>query len=291
MTAAQWLILALKASIMLTVFGLGLMATFQNATYLLRRPALLARAFLSMDIVMPGIALLIATTLALPLEVKVALVALALSPVPPILYKKQLTAGGRMDYVVGLLVAMSLLAVVFVPLAVMIVDHVFDREAVLSPASIAKIMVMTVLAPLIVGLVARQLFPTAEKAASAIRMVAGIILVAGVVPFMIKLWPVLKPFLGNGTVLVMVALAIVGLAVGHVLGGPRAADRTALALSTASRHPGVALAVATSGTALDAVEAKPALALILLYLVVATIVCIPYQKWRERSETASDPTK
>jgi BASS family bile acid:Na+ symporter len=67
--------------------------------------------------------------------------------------------------------------------------------------------------------------------------------------------------------------------VGHVLGGPLEADRTALAISTASRHPAVALAVATSG---PLGEIKTELAIILAYLVVATIVCIPYQKWRER---------
>ena len=44
MTAAQWLGLALQASIMLTVLGLGLTATQQDAPYLLRRPRLLARA-------------------------------------------------------------------------------------------------------------------------------------------------------------------------------------------------------------------------------------------------------
>jgi predicted Na+-dependent transporter len=44
MTAAQWLGLAIRASIMLTVLGLGLTATPQDATYLLRRPKLLARA-------------------------------------------------------------------------------------------------------------------------------------------------------------------------------------------------------------------------------------------------------
>ena len=51
-------------------------------------------------------------------------------------------------------------------------------------------------------------------------------------------------------------------------------------MATASRHPAVALAIATSG--LEA-QPKPELALILLYLVVATVVSIPYQKWRARS--------
>ena len=80
--------------------------------------------------------------------------------------------------------------------------------------------------------------------------------------------------------LVLIALAGIGLAVGHFLGGPLAGDRAALAISTASRHPAVALAVATSGSA---VETKPAMAIILLYLLVAMVVCIPYQKWIARN--------
>src|SRR5580692_3283580 len=64
MTAAQWLGLVLQVSIMLTVLGVGLTATPQDATYLLRRPMLLARAVISMNIAMPIIAALIATTFA-----------------------------------------------------------------------------------------------------------------------------------------------------------------------------------------------------------------------------------
>jgi BASS family bile acid:Na+ symporter len=73
-----------------------------------------------------------------------------------------------------------------------------------------------------------------------------------------------------------VVMPIIGLAVGHLFGGPLAGDRTSLALSTASRHPAVALAIATSGPLRDP---KPELAIILLSLVVATLVSIPYQKW------------
>jgi BASS family bile acid:Na+ symporter len=281
MTATQWLMVVLQGRIMLTVFGLGLSATFQDATYLFRRPGLLARAFLSMNIVMPVIAVLIAANFALPIEVKVALAALAVSPVPPILGKKQLSAGGRMDYVVGLLVAMSLLAIVVVPLAIAISNHLFEREAALAPRAVAKTMLTSVLLPLLAGLIVGKLIPVTRKASGVIVTVAGILLAVAVLPLLIKLWPVVLPLLRNGTLLVMIGMAIVGLAVGHVLGGPRAADRTALALSTTSRHPAVALAVATSGTAVDT---QPALALILLYVVVAAVVCIPYMKWRARAD-------
>jgi len=284
MTASQWLGLILQASIMLTVLGLGLTATFQDATFLFRRPALLLRAVLSMNVVMPVIAAVIATSFALPFEVKVALVALAVSPVPPIIQKKQITAGGREEYVVGLLVAMSVLAIVLVPLTVLILDRVFDRSAAIGPAAVAKIMLMTVLAPLIVGLLIRHWLPASEKASNAIIATAGILLVVAVALLLYGLWPIIRTFIGNGVVLMLAVLAIIGLGVGHLLGGPRPGDRTALAMSTASRHPAVALAIATSGAIS---EPKPELGIILLYLIVATIVSFPYQKWRASTAGAA----
>lgn len=284
MSASQWLGLILKASIMLTVLGLGLAATFQDASFLFRRPRLLLRAVLSMNVVMPIVAAFIATSFALPFEVKVALVALAVSPVPPIIQKKQITAGGRQEYVVGLLVAMSVLAIVLVPLTVFILDQVFKRGAAIGPAAVAKIMLMTVLAPLLVGLLIRRWVPAAGKASGAVMGFAGILLLIGVVPLLYALWPVVRTYIGNGVVLMIAVIAAIGLGVGHWLGGPRPGDRTTLALSTASRHPAVALAIATSGAI---TEPKPELAIILLYLVVATVVSFPYQKWREYAAAAA----
>jgi bile acid:Na+ symporter, BASS family len=280
MSASQWLGLVFQVSIMLTVLGLGLTASLQDATFLFRRPVLLLRAVLSMNLVMPVIAVLIATSFAVRYEIKVALVALAVSPVPPIIQKKQISAGGREEYVVGLLVAMSLLAIILVPLTVLILDEVFDRAGGIGPAAVAKIMAMSVLAPLLAGLLIRHWIPAAEKASKAIISIAGILLMIAAVVLLYGLWPVIRAYLGNGVVLMLALIAIIGLAVGHLLGGPRAADRTALAMSTASRHPAVALAIATSGVLMDP---KPELGIILLYLLVATLVSIPYQKWRART--------
>jgi bile acid:Na+ symporter, BASS family len=278
MTLAQWLNLILQASIMLTVLGLGLTASFQDASFLFERRKLLGRAALSMMLVMPAVAIFIATTIALPFEVKVALVALSLSPVPPIIQKKQITAGGRETYAVGLLVAMSLLAIVLVPLWVIVLDQAFDRQAAIGPLKIAKIMLMTVLAPLIVGLLIRRWRPSSERAAGPVMAVGGIFLVVGCAFLVYGLWPTIRSFLGNGVLLMLIVLAVIGLAVGHLLGGPRPGDRTSLALATSSRHPAVALAIATSGVVS---EPKPELAIILLYLLVATVVSLPYQRWRK----------
>jgi BASS family bile acid:Na+ symporter len=84
------ILLMLKISIVLNVVALGLKATPAAATCLFRRPRELGRAFLSMNVVMPLLALGLAMAFDLNPAVKIALVALAVSPIPPMLPKGRL---------------------------------------------------------------------------------------------------------------------------------------------------------------------------------------------------------
>jgi BASS family bile acid:Na+ symporter len=44
----------------------------------------------------------------------------------------------------------------------------------------------------------------------------------------------------------LAGFSVTGLVVGHLLGGPGAAERMVLALATASRHPGISVAIAAA---------------------------------------------
>jgi hypothetical protein len=107
--------LAVKSSLALTVFVIGIESTPSDTMYLLRRRALFARSIISMNVIMPLLALWLATTFGLLQPVKIALVALAISPVPPLLPFKAAKAGGNGSYTIGLLVAASVLSIVLVP--------------------------------------------------------------------------------------------------------------------------------------------------------------------------------
>jgi bile acid:Na+ symporter, BASS family len=89
------ILLILRASLALSVFALGLGSTFADSVYLFRRLAKLARASLSMNVLMPAIALLLVLKFDLDPAVKIALGALSLSPVPPIFPKNALQEGGK----------------------------------------------------------------------------------------------------------------------------------------------------------------------------------------------------
>lgn len=283
MTSFELIRLAVVASIFLTVLGIGMSAAWRDATLLLREPGLLFRSLVSMFVVMPVAVAVVAQVSNLPEAVKIALVALAIAPVPPILPRRELKAGGRSGYAVGLLAVGALIAVIYVPVAVEILDRIFGRHGDVSPLAIGKIVLITILAPLLIGMSVRHWAPSAAaKGARAVLTIGMILLVAASIPLLISTWEAVVALFGNGTVLILALVAAGGLLVGHALGGPRPEDRMVLALSTASRHPAVALTVATSGV----MQTKQELAAVLLYVVVSILVSLPYVMWRRRRAAA-----
>lgn len=275
--------LAIVASVVLLVFVLGLRATAADATYLVRRPALLLRALLAMNVVVPAVATGLAILFDLTPPVPMALLAMAVSPVPPILPDKQLRLGGRAPYVYGLLVAASMAAVVLVPLAIAVLGRLFQREVYLGIASVTTTVGVTVVLPLLAGLAVRRLRPgLAERVAPWLSRVATLVLVAGVLPLLVAAGPSMVALVGNGTVLAIATVVVAGLVAGHWLGGPDPGDRSALAIAASMRHPGVALVIAQGN-----LREEPLVpAAVLLFFLVSFVATLPYGAWRERARRA-----
>ncbi|MBF2005977.1 MAG: Na+-dependent transporter [Chlorogloeopsis fritschii C42_A2020_084] len=281
MNLTQLILLALKVSIVLAVFALGLGARLKDITYLFRHPRQLVRSLLSMYIIMPLVAGAIVAAFNLYPAVEIALIALSLSPIPPILPKKQLKAGGEEDYTFGLLVAMSLLAIVFAPLMIKLLDRAFGRTDKIPPVVVAQIVLSTVLVWLAIGITVRYLLPAfAQRIAKPISVVASVLMLVSLLPILFTARSAIASLIGNGTIIVIVVFVLIGLAAGHLLGGPNPHHRTVLALSTATRHPGVAIAI----THTNFPEQKLALAAILLYLLISGVVTIPYLKSRKSTD-------
>jgi BASS family bile acid:Na+ symporter len=279
MSLEQLIMLAIKVSIMLLVFGLGLHASWRDTTFLLRRPGLLVRSLLSMNVIMPLFAAALAALFDLHPAVKIAIVCLALAPVPPILPGKQQKAGGTASYSIGLLVAAALFAIVLVPLGVELMGSVFTKDAHMTPVTVAFIVLMTILLPLAAGLGVNRMAPAlAARFARPVSLFATVLLVAAALPVLFKAWPAVWSMIGNGTLLALALFTLVGLAIGHWLGGDNPDNRTILALASSARHPAVALAIA--GTNFP--EQKAVLAVVILHLLVGAIVSLPYVLWRKR---------
>ena len=274
--------LLLKASIFLTVFALGLQATIADATYLFRRPRLLIPGFLSIDVTMPLLALLLVMTLNLQPAVKVALVVLSVSPVPPIFPKKELKAGGEEDYTVGLLVATVVLAIAVIPITMEIFGKISGEALHMSALSVAIIVFKTVLTPLLLGIALRAVASKlADRMAKPVSSIAAVILILSALPALFVLIRNNLPLLVNGTLLAMTVFALVGYFVGHLFGGPDPRDRPVLAAATASRHPGLALAIAHANFP----EQKLVVPTVILYVIVSGVVTGLGSKFMNRAKT------
>lgn len=279
MSAELLVRLAIVLSIVLIVFGFALKSSVQDATFLFRNPSLLVRSLLAMNVLLPLFAATVARVFTLRPAIAIALVALAVSPVPPFLPVKQLKLGAHPAYVFGLLGASALLSIVLAPLTVALLGVLFSRQLGIEPFSIAKMVGLTVLVPFALGLIVRRQAPAfAERASSPAGKAGMLLLLVAAVPLVIKLGSAMISLIGDGTLAAFVAFTVTGLAVGHLLGGPDPNDRAVLALATATRHPGVALVIATQ-TFPDQKLVAPAL---ILYLIVGTLVSAPYVQWRKR---------
>jgi len=278
------------ASLLVMVFGLGLRATWADATFLIRRlfqpPHRLLRAILVMFFVVPAIAVLIAKVFELPQPVKLALLAMAISPVPPILPGKQIKFGGDPRFVYGLLVAMSLVSVAVVPLAVELLGWLFQRDVHVGTGVIAKAIAVSIFVPLAAGLLVHQLAPGfALRTAPWLARIGTLLLLVGAVLILAHAWPAVVSLIGKGAVVAFAVLVALAVAAGTLFGGPDPDDRTVLAIASSMRHPGVALAIAHA-TFPDDVLAPAAILLLLLVGVIATSIFGRLRKRREAGPQA-----
>jgi BASS family bile acid:Na+ symporter len=232
-----------------------------------------------MNVLTPLFAILLVSIFDLSPAVKIALVALSVSPIPPLLPNKIVKEGGTDSYAIGLLIAVGSLAILFVPLVMEAIERVRQVPLQMTMASVAKVVFITVLLPIGVGIAVHSLAPRlSERLAKPIAQISGIGLLACMIAILLATAPAIWTLIGNGTVVALAAFVLFGLSAGHFLGGPEPENRTALALSTASRHPGIAIALAVANYP----EQKLATPALLLYLLVNAVVSIPYLLWTKR---------
>jgi bile acid:Na+ symporter, BASS family len=281
MTLNQLVLLALQVSIIATVFGFALRATPGDLLFLLRRPTLLARSLLALLVIMPIVTVALVTAFHFPRPVEIALVALSISPVPPLLPRKEDKAGGLSSYGLALMATLAAVSIVFVPLAVDILGRVFHRPVGMGPTPVAGIVVKMVLLPLAAGVAVRKLAPAAaDRIDGPIAKAAVVLLSLSVALMLVAAATMIWVLVGDGSVIAIVLFVIAGLAVGDVLGGPEPDHSIVLALSSAIRHPGLAFSIAAANFPEERFAGT-----ILLYVIVNAVVSIPYIGWRRKQVT------
>jgi BASS family bile acid:Na+ symporter len=270
--------LVLLLGVVLLVVAIGIRTRLERPLLLLQKPALALRAMVAMFVALPAFVLLLVWLMPLREGVGAVLLGFAVSPVLPPWAKKGVAVGGQDDYVIGLQVLSSVVALLVVPLMILIGYKIFGLQTSLASLAVEKVLLVTVAAPLALGLGLARLWPgTAPQLAALADRVGGVVLLIGAGVLLLLRGRAILDVLGQGTLLITLAVIAFGLLVGHVLGGPDPGNRAALASATVSRHPAIALLVA-SGAFPD--NDATVIGTVLLYLLAALMLPIPYERRR-----------
>lgn len=271
----------------LTIFSLmlsmGVSHSFQQLTFLWRRPELLLRSLLAVVVLAPAVVGLLLWVFELPLAVATGLAVLAAAPGAPLTYKRSQMAGGDPVYTASLQLTLALLAVVITPLILVIFCTRFELGAGrVSPLDVARQVAAVTFLPVIAGLLIQHFAPrTADVIGKPVRMLANVLFIVLLVVVIILpiLSPDLRMSLNLGWPPTAAIIIMVGscLAIGHLLGGPPREQRSALAIASIARNVGLALFLAQLSD-----YGQNFIPTLLTYMILGALLALPYSVWSKR---------
>lgn len=269
------------ATIFTVMFGLGLAISPGERAWGWRHGRLLLKGLFAVLVAVPAIAIVVARALGFERHVEVGIVLMALSPGAPVALRRSLDAGAEASFAPALQIAVAALAVVSMPLFIAGLNEYYGGQASIAPRDLARQVFFAQLLPLSLGMLARRLLPgPAARLEPGVSRAGNVLLVVLTVMALVDVGPVAWGA-GSRVGIGVAVVTVLALAVGHALGGPDPETRTAVAISSALRNPGLALLVATVNNAHPAVMAT-----VLAYLVTAALTVLPYVFWRRRAAAA-----
>jgi BASS family bile acid:Na+ symporter len=271
--------LVLVLGVVLMVFGIGARIQLEEPLLLLRRPSLTLRSLLAMYVLFPAVVLLLVWLLPLREGVGAVLLGFAVAPVLPPWAKKGTALGARADYVIGLELLSTAISLLVVPLMIAIAERLFGVSTSLDPKAMVMVLLATVVLPLSLGMGLSRLFPrTTPRLGTVADRIGSVVLPLGAVVLLAVHGPKMLAVIGEGTVLIILVVIVLGLLLGELLGGSDRGIRGALASATVSRHPAVALLLASSAFPQ---QQTTVIGTALIYLLAATVLPLLVMRWRQ----------
>lgn len=275
MAMKSLIMLIAQLSLVLIVVSVGCQAHEREVFRTMRNSSLIIRSVIVVNLVVPLTAVLVCLPWPMAQPIKIGIVLMAVSPLAPVLSVRLLKSGVDASFAVGLDVALILLSVVIVPATVALLSWIFQADASISAGAIAKLVTLSVLAPLAAGLLLGTIAPILAVRLARMATIAGFVGI-GIVVVAILYAHAADVFalVGSGAVLAIAITASVGIAGGHLVGGPDRLTKLAVALAAALRHPGMALLIAQRNFPDQRVKLA-----IVLYLLTAVFISLLYQGW------------
>ena len=279
--------MGIPASLVLIALATGLSVRHEELRAMRLQWPLLIRSLVTVHLIAPMLAVVLASTLPLDPIVKVAILALAISPLPSFLPPNgHVTGAGRLAS--PLLAVSTLVSVLTVPATLSVYGDVFGLPFSPPPVALTARLLLTGLLPLFVGLQLARVAPAlGARWSGRVGAAGAIVLALSVVPAVVSQWPMIQSLAGAGAALVMVSYATTTLLIGHLLGGPVQESRVVLAQYATARHPAIAFGVVQASFP----QEPSAGSAVLLLALVTTAATLPYLLLTRRARSSSGSTR
>lgn len=285
MSTQEIFLLALQLSLILIVLSVGLQSRWSDLTYLLGRPAMLLRAIVAVNVIVPAVAVALCLLLSIPPPTRAGLILMAASPLAASAPLKMLRTQAERSYVVGTYAAVILSAVVTITATAEVLKLISPHTFRVPMDLVAKFILINVLLPLLVGVAVNAKWQGfAERLANVVKIVGVIGTVLIVLLIFVRFAREFLSLTGDGTVFVIVVTLAAGIAAGYALGGPDPANRKTLAEAASTRHPSLAVAIAGVNP-----QYTHVLAAIILFLFCSTLFGLTMLGVRSKLQSRRTP--
>jgi BASS family bile acid:Na+ symporter len=278
---AEFLTAIAGVALFAVLFHVGIGVVPREWRGLNEHAALVGKALFCVFVAVPAIAIAVSRAAALPREAEIGIVLMAISPGAPIALRRALGAGAHHALAPALQILVAVLAVASMPLSIVALDEVYAGHATVAPSAIARQVLFAQVLPLALGAVLRYVRPDyAERLDAPLRRFCMFVLGILSLAVLVDVWPTIVEA-GWRVTVAIVLITTLSLGAGHLLGGRHPGTRTAVAIVSAARNPGLALLVAALNGAPPRVVST-----VLAYLVVSGITLLAYVAWRRARSRA-----
>jgi bile acid:Na+ symporter, BASS family len=266
------------------MFSRGLETRKGDLWYLGARPGLLLKSLLTVNVLVPLIAVAAIVLVRPAKATAIGMLLLVASPVAPMALKIILKAGGDRKYALDLHFILALLSIVTTPITIELISIMLGFNLEVSPEAVAGVVGLSILLPIISGVVAGRLFPAATG-----KMIKGLEVFSGVVSMLVNIIVLLLTykllFLLDVSSYLAIALMVAGaLIAGHLIARGRPGEQATLAIESATGNFGIVFLIVSTFATLD-----QALPVIIPYVIISVIICLIYVGYMKKKRNAMSP--
>ena len=263
-----------------SMLAMGLSLTMDQILQPLKNTRLVILALLGNFVLVPLLAYGITLLIPLDQPLQSGLIVLSTVAGAPFLVKEVQAAKGNLPLAVGLMFLLMIVTIIYVP----IVLPLLLPGAEVNPWDIAKSLIVTMLLPLVLGLMFRShSTEDAQHWAPLLNKVSGVALLIMLVTGLGLNVANIIDLIGSRGFLALLLFVVGSLLIGFVMGGRDSAVRSVLGLGTAQRNVAAAILVSTLNF-----PGTMTIPYVLVASIVLPLILIPTARWLgKRSEATA----